>query len=91
MIWMFQVPDDESNFYYASYKLLIELALGTFWIWLAEEDYHGTTANTLQLLEPENWQKYAKSEPKKAQWTLVETLPKAVTRAAVAHMLNNTL
>ena len=76
------------EFFYASYKLLIELAEGAMWIWDATEDYHGTTANTLQLHDPENWHRYAKSQPDKGQWTVVSVLPQAVTRSAITQELN---
>ena len=83
-----KVPDDESNFFLASYKLLIELAVGTLWAWFAAEDFHGTTANTLQLHQPDNWQQRIKLKPDKGQWTVISVLPKAVTSAAVAQELN---
>ena len=81
----------ESNFYYASYKLLIELDEGVLWTWNAVKHYHGTTANSLQLKKPNTWEKYAGKEPDTAQWTVVMVLPKAVTAAAVAQDLNTAL
>ena len=74
----------ESNFIYASYKLLVELAEGALWVWNAQDDYHGTTANSLKLQKPSSWGKYAEKNPDVAQWTLVSVLPRAVTGAAVS-------
>ena len=72
----------ESNFFYSSHKLIIELAEGAMWIWDAKTDYHGTSVNALSLNKNTNWQKLAKDDPSAAQWTLVSVFPKAVTNAA---------
>ena len=81
----------ESNFYYASYKLLVELAEGVLWIWDAVQDYHGTTANSLQLKKPDTWERYAAKQPEAAQWTVVMVLPKAVSAAAKAQDINTSM
>ena len=70
---------------YFSHKLVIELAKGSLWLWEAEEDYHGTTVNSMALTNSniENWSALAKNDPDAAQWTLVSVLPQSVAFAAV--------
>ena len=72
----------ESNFFYSSHKLIIELAEGAMWIWDAAKDCHGTSANSVSLRGETNWLRLARGDPDAAQWTLVSVFPKAVTNAA---------
>lgn len=80
--FILQVDRKQSNFFYASHKLLVELDKGAMWVWKAKDDYHGTTTNTVSLNRATNWSRLAKNDPEAAQWTLVSVFPVAVTSAA---------
>ena len=72
----------ESNFFYSSHKLILELAEGAIWFWDAQRDYHGTSVNSVSLRKGVNWPKLAHDDPDAAQWTLVSVFPRAVVNAA---------
>ena len=72
----------ESNFFYSSHKLIVELAEGAMWGWDAQRDHHGTSVNSVSLRKGVNWPRLARDDPDAAQWTLVSVFPKAVTNAA---------
>ena len=72
----------ESNFFYSSHKLILELAEGATWFWDAQKDYHGTSVNSVSLRKGVNWPRLARDDPDAAQWTLVSVFPRAVVNAA---------
>jgi hypothetical protein len=65
--------------------MILELLEDTFWFWNAPEDFHGTSMCALTLKHPDNYQSYAKSHPKKAQWARVMTMPHRVVAAHQRH------
>jgi hypothetical protein len=69
---------------WTSHNLVVELNDKTFWFWDAPQDAHGTTQNSLALLNPERYQTLL-NDPKymhKAQWTRVFVMPHSVVAAA---------
>ncbi|KDQ49801.1 hypothetical protein JAAARDRAFT_200555 [Jaapia argillacea MUCL 33604] len=72
----------QSNFVYPGLRVIVELAEDAHWIWHADVDDHGTTANALAVQNPQHWKQYATLDSD-AQWTLVSTIPSAVADAAV--------
>lgn len=77
-----QVKRDESNFVYASWKLIVELEDQAHWIWDARSDLHGTTLNRLCASQPGSWKRYAHKHPDKGQWSRANVITKAATAAA---------
>ena len=82
-----QVMRHESNFMWAGYKLLVELAQDCFWFWDAKKDMHGTTMNKIAC-KHKGHQNYFKDKDAKerAQWTRVLTLTEAVARSHLRHV-----
>ena len=78
----------ESNFFYSSHKLILELAEGATWFWDAQKDYHGMSVNSVSLRKGVNWPRLARDDPDAAQWTLVSVFPRAVINAAGKKVVN---
>jgi hypothetical protein len=77
-----QVKRRESNFVWGNYKLILELNEGTHWFWRANIDAHGTTTNKIPMTYPGRWKSPTLlDEEENAQWTRVNTIPKAVANA----------
>src|SRR5436190_12375401 len=72
-----QIPRHESNFMWARYKLIVEMAENCFWFWNATDDEHGTSMNRIAIRHPENYEQSFKKAGAQdaAQWTRVMTLP----------------
>ncbi|KDQ51003.1 hypothetical protein JAAARDRAFT_199548 [Jaapia argillacea MUCL 33604] len=77
-----QLDRFQSNFVYPGFRVIVELAEDAHWIWHADVNDHGTTANALAVQNPQHWKQYATLDSD-AQWTLVSTIPSAVADAAV--------
>ena len=77
-----QVGRRESNFVWGNHKLILQLNKGSHWFWRADIDAHGTTTNKLVMTHPGRWKTAAiLEEDEMAQWTRVNTIPKAVADA----------
>ena len=64
-----QVQDDESNFFYSEYKVILELDHNAHWMWDARKHYHGTTLSRLAAERPKSWKTFAKKNPDAGQWS----------------------
>jgi hypothetical protein len=59
---------------------------GTQWFWRANLDAHGTTTNQVVMRHPGKWKTPEKlDEGENAQWTRVNTIPKAVADATLRY------
>jgi hypothetical protein len=77
-----EVGRRESNFVWGNHKLILQLNKGSHWFWRADIDAHGTTTNKLVMTHPGRWKTAAiLEEDEMAQWTRVNTIPKAVADA----------
>lgn len=78
-----QILRHESNFMWAEFKLVLELAQDSFWFWDACKHAHGTTMNHIAMHHRQSHEKYfrVKDARDAAQWTRVLTLPEAVGKS----------
>jgi hypothetical protein len=77
-----QIKENESNFVYAPYKLIVELEYDAHWIWDAPKDLHGTTMNMLCAERPTSWKTWAKHHPHDGQWSRANVLTHATVLSA---------
>ncbi|KAH9841995.1 uncharacterized protein C8Q71DRAFT_854353 [Rhodofomes roseus] len=63
------IKDDESNFFYADYKLILQMAADTHWMWDAPQTYHGTSLGRLCCANPKSWKTFAKKHAAAGQWS----------------------
>jgi hypothetical protein len=72
---------------WAGYKLVVELEQGCFWFWVAKEDEHGTTMNSIAIKHRKSHQGYFRDKHARdrAQWTRVLTLPESVAQSSLRH------
>ena len=72
----------ESNFIWGNHQVILQLNEGTHWFWRAHIDSHGTTANQVAMKHSGQWKtpEFLDREDN-AQWTRVNTIPKAVADA----------
>jgi hypothetical protein len=76
------VHRDESNFVFGNHKVILQLNQGSHWFWRANIDMHGTTTNKVAMQHPCKWKTPEFLENADiAQWTHVNTIPKAVVGA----------
>jgi hypothetical protein len=68
---------------YSDYQLIVELSHDSHWFWNAANDAHGTTSNNLAMSKPDKWRDYITGKPDAAQWSYVQTIPKAVANASI--------
>ena len=67
---------------WGNYRLILELNEGSHWFWRANVDAHGTTTNKIAMQAPGKWKTPALlKKDENAQWTRVNTIPKAVADA----------
>jgi hypothetical protein len=67
---------------WGNYRLILELNQGSHWFWRSNIDAHGTTTNNIAMRHPGAWKTRAQLEDEEnAQWTRVNTIPKAVADA----------
>ncbi|TFY51137.1 hypothetical protein EVG20_g11148, partial [Dentipellis fragilis] len=77
------IKDDESNFFYADFKLILQVATNTHWMWHAAETYHGTTLGRLCAKNPSSWKSFAKKNADLGQWSRANVITHSqVTSAA---------
>jgi hypothetical protein len=70
------------NFFFARFKLILEMAQGLNWFWDGKTCEHGTTPCDVHLhSEVKFTAKYIRTHADKLQWTRVFTIPKAVGSA----------
>ncbi|KAG1844679.1 hypothetical protein F4604DRAFT_1688995 [Suillus subluteus] len=70
------VLDDESNFVYAEFKVILDLDVDTHFIWNAPNDLHGTTMNRVFSKQPKSWKTFTQSlaNVDLAQWSQANVL-----------------
>ncbi|KAM6504362.1 hypothetical protein JOM56_001305 [Amanita muscaria] len=79
-----KVQRRESNFVWGNYCLILELNQGSHWFWRSNADAHCTTTNRIVMKYPGAWKTPAQMEDEEnAQWTRVNTIPKAVADATL--------
>jgi hypothetical protein len=67
---------------WGNYCLVLELNQGSHWFWRSDIDAHGTTTNKVAMRYPGAWKTRAQlKDEENAQWTRVNTIPKAVADA----------
>ncbi|KAG2030243.1 hypothetical protein BDR03DRAFT_1017338 [Suillus americanus] len=71
-----KVLDDESNFVYAEFKIILELDVNTHFIWNAPNDLHGTTMNRVFSKQPKSWKTFTRTlaNADLAQWSRANVL-----------------
>ena len=72
----YYVLDDESNFVYAQFKVILDLDVDTHFIWNAPCHLHGTTMNRVFANDPKLWKTFARSlaNAPLAQWSHANVL-----------------
>jgi len=72
----YQVLDNESNFVYAEYKVILDLDVNTHFVWNAPCDLHGTTMNCIFAKQPKLWKTFTRSlkNADLAQWSHTNVL-----------------
>ncbi|KAF8219891.1 hypothetical protein L208DRAFT_1382841 [Tricholoma matsutake] len=79
-----KVTRQESNFVWGNYKLILELNQGSHWFWRSDTDAHGTMTNRIVMKHPGTWKTPERLDSEEdAQWTWVNTIPKAVADATL--------
>lgn len=76
LTYIYQVLDDESNFVYAEFKVILELDVNTHFIWNASNNLHSTTMNRVFSKQPKSWKTFTKSlmNANLAQWSRANVL-----------------
>jgi hypothetical protein len=75
------------NFFFARFKLILEMAGGLNWFWDGKTCEHGTTPGDIHLRSRTNFTaKFIRDNADDLQWTRVYTLPKSVGRAYARNM-----
>ncbi|KAI0315365.1 hypothetical protein OF83DRAFT_1085004 [Amylostereum chailletii] len=69
------IEDDESNFFYSDFKVILEMAENTHWIWDAATVFHGTTLGRLCAERPKSWKTCAKDNALRGQWSRANVVP----------------
>jgi len=79
-----EVHRRESNFVWGNHQVILELNENSHWFWRANIDAHGTTTNKAVMQHPRKWKtlEFLNKEDV-AQWTRVNTIPKAVADATL--------
>jgi hypothetical protein len=64
--------------------MILELNQGSHWFWRSDTDAHGTTTNKIAMKHPRAWKTPERLQDEdNAQWTRVNTIPKAVADATL--------
>ncbi|KIM78117.1 hypothetical protein PILCRDRAFT_90844 [Piloderma croceum F 1598] len=80
----YQILDNESNFVYTEYKVILDLDVNTHFVWNAPHDLHGTTMNRIFTKQPKLWKTFAKSlaNTDLAQWACADVFMHNAVRSA---------
>ncbi|VDC03699.1 unnamed protein product [Peniophora sp. CBMAI 1063] len=77
-----KILDDESNFFWSEYRIILELAEHCHWVWNAQDDPHGTTLSRLVARQPKSWKTVARNQPDEGQWSRANVITRAASQAA---------
>ncbi|THH29402.1 hypothetical protein EUX98_g4777 [Antrodiella citrinella] len=76
-----KIQNDESNFFYSDFKVIVQFADNAHWVWNARDHFHGTSLSRLASRSPSAWKTYCKKDPLSGQWSRANVITHAVVNA----------